>query len=288
VNPIRNHLDIMKGGRFSAHLQPARAVHLVVTHAESYEALMQRNVWLHNLPECSTFADAVRLLKKWEAWEAVPAAVRAHLERADPRFETIKPEAFAGMRYSVYAVMPLAEGMVAAAQRRAEELGFRAYLVVEDLRVEAGQAGLMMAQLARTVEARGAPFAPPCALFTSGEVVVTAGRAPGIGGRNQEYALAAAQGIAGSDRIVVGAVDSDGTDGPGAQFFGGEEEIPTLAGGVVDGQTLAEAAAAGIDAGAELRRHNSTPVLCKLGSGIVATHSVSLNDLQVAVVMGGR
>lgn len=51
--------------------------------------------------------------------------------------------------------------------------------------------------------------------MSSGENVVTVGKESGVGGRNQEYCIAAAIRIAGSENIVVGAVDTDGTDGPG-------------------------------------------------------------------------
>lgn len=83
LNPVRNHLDVMKGGRISAHLQPARAIHLIAVAPSTYEQLMYHNLWLHNLPDCTTFADAVRMLKKWNVWEAVPASVHEHLSRAD-------------------------------------------------------------------------------------------------------------------------------------------------------------------------------------------------------------
>ena len=284
LNTVRNHLDLMKGGRFSAYLQPARAIHLVVYYAESYEALMYHNVWLHNLPECTTCKDAIRVLKKWDAWGTVPASVRAHLERADPRYETIKADAFAGMSFRVFTIMPPQHGMVPAAQKRAAELGFRPHWLAERLQVEASQAGLMMAFIAATVEAHGQPVEPPCALFTSGELLVTVGQATGIGGRNQEFALASALHIAGSDNIVIGAVDSDGTDGPGRQFWKGNEDVPQLAGGIVDGHTAAQAQELGVDILAELRRHNASPALWKLKSGVVATRNVSMNDLGVALI----
>jgi len=116
---------------------------------------------------------------------------------------------------------------------------------------------------------------------------VTVGQEKGIGGRNQEYAVAAAIRIAGSEHIVVGAVDTDGTDGPGPQFAEGSDEIPSLAGAVVDGLTLQRAGELGIDLREELRHHNTTPALCRLDSGVVATHNISLNDLGVTLIMDG-
>jgi glycerate-2-kinase len=116
-------------------------------------------------------------------------------------------------------------------------------------------------------------------------MLVTVGREKGVGGRNQEFALAAAQRIAGSRNIIVGSVDSDGTDGPGTQFaqvYGG---IPCLAGGVVDGETMDEARTSGVNVAEELKRHNASAALWKLRSGIAATPNISLNDLTVTLIM---
>jgi glycerate-2-kinase len=153
------------------------------------------------------------------------------------------------------------------------------------LNTEARYAGRTVATVATTIEQVGVPFEPPVVLLTAGELLVTVGQETGIGGRNQEYALAAALQIAGSERIVVGAVDTDGTDGPGAQYVAGAEQIPTLAGGLVDGATLHEAQALGVDLREALRRHNATLALLALDSGILATQSTGLQDLGVILVM---
>jgi hydroxypyruvate reductase/glycerate 2-kinase len=117
-------------------------------------------------------------------------------------------------------------------------------------------------------------------------MVVTVGQEKGIGGRDQEFALSAALRIAGSKNIVIASVDTDGTDGPGSQFIAGSVDIPCLAGGIVDGQTVESAKNLGVDIVGELRRHNTSPALWKLNSGIVVTPNISLIDLTVALIMG--
>ena len=176
--------------------------------------------------------------------------------------------------------------MMPTAQKKAIELGFEPYRLTLDLRAEASQAGIVLSSIALTVEETGQPFEPPCALFSAGELMVTVGEEQGVGGRNQEFALAAALTIAGSENIVVGAVDSDGSDGPSAQFVEGGKSYPTLAGGIVDGTTLVRAESKGIDIHRALRRHDSTPMLCKTGDGIIATPNISMNDLDVILISG--
>ena len=288
LNPIRNHLDMMKGGRISRHIQPARAIHIISIDPGSYHELIHENFWLHTLPDATSYELAIDNLKRWGAWDEVPASVREFLARADPAYDSVKADEFERMRFRIFGAMPgpRQTAKLPAAMKKAEELGFKACLLAEEVgAVEASQAGFYLAEISRTVDLRGQPFEAPCALFTSGELVVAVGKSAGIGGRNQEFAVAAATRISGSPNIVMASVDTDGTDGPGAQFITDMEEIPCLAGGIVDGLTLQEAAEAGVDLRAALKTHDTGTVLWKLNSGIVAEPNISLNDLTVSLIM---
>jgi glycerate 2-kinase len=287
LNPIRNHLDQMKGGRLSTHIQPARAIHVIAWSPQTYESLMHTNVWLHSLPGATSFADAVRCLKKWDAWDAVPASIREHLLRADPAQETVKAAAFEDMRFRIFGVMPNHLGMVPTACKKAAELGFSPHVLYHSLsmKAEASQVGIVTASMALHSQATGEPFEPPAALIGRTEMIVTVGKEKGMGGRNQEYVLAAAQHIAGSKAIVMGSVDTDGTDGPGKQFTEEHSEVPVLDGGIVDGSTATRAGALGIDLFEELKQHNTSPALHKLGDGVIATHNISMNDLTVTLIL---
>ncbi len=293
LNPIRNHIDVMKGGRIARYIQPATAIHIVAVDPndaphealQGYEQLMQRNRWLHNLPDCTTFAEAHAMLDKWQAWDAMPASVVAHLRRADPRDETVKADEFRQWNFRIFGIMPRERGVLPTAAQRAVELGFTPHVLSKFMQAEAREAGLVIADIAKTIEHDGLPFAPPCVLLTGGELLVTVGEETGVGGRNQEYALAAATRIAGHPHIVMAGVDTDGTDGPGGWFAADNGNIPCLAGGLVDGETVAEARALGVDIVAALRRHDTSPALWQLKSGIAATQNISLTDLGVTVVM---
>lgn len=284
LNPVRNHLDMMKGGRISRYIQPARAIHILAWFPGTHESLMCHNVWLHTLPECTSYADAIAMLHKWDAWEAVPASVREHLTRADPQYETVKADEFERSAYRIFGVMPTHLGMLPTARRVAEESGFTPHILSTGMSAEASQVGAVVANIAMHIEQANEPFQAPCALISGGEMLVTVGEEKGIGGRNQEFALSAALRIAGSKRIVVGSVDSDGTDGPGTQFVAGCD-LPALDGGIVDGQTLRRARELGLDLREELRHHNTTAALCRLGDGVVATPNISMNDLSVVLVL---
>ncbi|GAB4559566.1 MAG: glycerate kinase [Anaerolineae bacterium] len=286
LNAVRNHLDLMKGGRISTYIQPATAIHIIAVDPANWDFLMHGNRWLHTLPESTTFADAIAVLKKWQAWDVVPESVRQHLLRADPAHETVKADAFRSMRFRVFGVMPHHLSMLPMAQRKARELGFTPYVLATYLHAEASHAGTVIACIANAIEQEGTPFEPPCALFTTGELLVTVGEEGGIGGRNQEYVLAAALRIAGSENIIMGSVDTDGTDGPGGRFAEDAPEITCLGGGIVDGYTVAEAARAGVDILDALRHHDTSAALWKLDSGVVLTQNISIGDLGVTLIMG--
>jgi len=177
--------------------------------------------------------------------------------------------------------------MLDAAASQAEALGVRAAVLGNWWDVRSSDVAEVMVGIARECAERAAPFAPPVALISGGEMTVPVGLAKGIGGRNQEFVMAAAQRIAEQSvgGIVVGAVDSDGTDGPGIQLTDGAESAPCLAGGLVDETTPEAAVAAKVDLRAELERHNSTPALRALGGGIYTGNTgICAGDLRVVLV----
>lgn len=96
----------------------------------------------------------------------------------------------------------------------------------------------------------------------------------GRGGRNQELALAAAEGLAGLPQAAIFSFGSDGTDGP-----------TDAAGGYVDQSSLAALRAAGTDPADALRQNDAYPALAKIG-GLILTGptGTNVNDLSVLLL----
>ena len=118
------------------------------------------------------------------------------------------------------------------------------------------------------------PLEPPCVFICGGEVVVRTDGEKGTGGRNQELVLAASTRIANSENIVIGSVDSDGTDGP-----------TDVAGGIVDGFTTERIRQAGFELDGEMKRHNSHVVLDMLGDTIKTGNTGNnVRDLRIVYV----
>ena len=131
-----------------------------------------------------------------------------------------------------------------------------------------------MASVAREVKTSGRPVKAPCALIAGGETVVHL-TGKGLGGRNQEFALSASEGIAGMDGVVVASLGSDGTDGP-----------TDAAGGIVDGQTSAKLKAKGISI-AEVLRNNDAYNALKAVDALLMTGPTGTNVNDVAIALIG-
>jgi glycerate 2-kinase len=288
LNPIRNHLDQLKGGRISRLLQPARSVHICAWGIHDYDFLMDHNVFLHTLTGGSTFEEAVVNLHEHDAWDDVAPSIRARLSKANPAEESVKRAEFESWKTRAFMVNPPSHDHVTVAMAKAEELGYTAKRLYHNSLFEAGHGGKFCAAMATYIESDNEPFQAPVALFGGGEMVVTVGDSDGMGGRNQEWTLSTARRIAGSKRIIMASVDTDGTDGPGHQFADHDQDVPVLNGGIVDGYSVDEMEEAGYDIDRELKNHNTSPILYQTGSGVEATHNVSMNDLTVVLVQAPK
>ncbi len=288
--PVRNHLDQMKGGQFSRYLQPARCIHLYAFHVpKSYQEMLHEPHfrWLHTLPDDTTYATAIASLKKWDAWEFVSEGIRNELLRQDRRGATFPVADFEKTNARTFFIMPEVLGMVPTAREKARQMGLDAHILFNGYKMtaEASQVGKVSSGVALTCHEINEPFQPPVVLISGGELIVTVGQDKGMGGRNQEYALAAALVIDGEGEIIMGSVDSDGTDGPGHQFVEGYGDIPQLTGGLIDSSTASRARELGVNLHDAIKRHDTSPALFKLDDGIIATPSMSMGDLSVTLIL---
>ncbi len=221
---------------------------------------------------------ALDILRRYRCWDKMPKSVISFLKARDPEYVPISPEEKRGKPWYNLRVMG-PEVMLEAAERRAEEMGINAAVVASSLSdVEARSAGEVLAYMAQEVETYGRPLNAPCVFLCGGELVVTVGSNGGSGGRNQEFVLAGAPRVAGSERIVIASADSDGSDGP-----------TDSAGGIVDGRTMSRAEEMGMDLFDELSHHNAGSLLARLGDTIhTGVMGTNVQDLRVVYVAGGR
>ncbi|MGI6668475.1 MAG: DUF4147 domain-containing protein [Acetivibrionales bacterium] len=295
LNLVRNQVDQLKGGRITRLIHPAKMVHIIpidlneknALGKEGYEGWIYNNFWLHTLPDISTPEKAIEVLKENEVCDRISPAILEYLYNEATNNDVLKPEEFEKMDCRIFGIMPTKMNFIAAAIEKSKELGYTPHFMMRKTFAEASIAGSLLSRIAVNVADEGEPFKAPCALIFTGELLVTAGNEAGVGGRNQEFALSAAQVIQGNKRIVVAACDTDGTDGPGGYI--NEEAAKmgctNLAGGIVDGYTCLEAEKKGLDISHALKIHNSSDILWKINSGIWTTQNISIQDIIIMLIM---
>ena len=254
MNTIRKRLSGVKGGRFALACAPARVFSIVLSDilGDPLDMIASGPA----CPDSSTCAQALAAADKYGL--RLSAQARALLARETPK---------ALSNVTTHITGSVRE-LCAAAARQCRELGYEPLLLTDRLCCEAREAGSFLASVLRTHAGDGRRLA----FIAGGETIVhlTGG---GRGGRNQELALAAAPGIAGIPGAAVFSVGSDGTDGP-----------TDAAGGYVDGDTLAELEAHGLDVSAVLRENDAYPALERTG-GLIMTGATGTNVNDVAAAL---
>lgn len=230
VNIVRRHLSAFKGGRLAEAAAPARVVTLVLSDIAGNP--LPSIASGPTVADPSSFADAIGVLDRYGLLDRVPRAVRSHLEAGAAGLVSETPKT----PHPEQDVMVIADidTATAAARRAAQSAGFETQTATTPLTGEAAQTAI------RCVEA-----AVPGVVIFGGETTVTV-RGAGIGGRNQEGALAAAIAIEGRSDIVFATLATDGVDGP-----------TDAAGAIVDGASVERGRSLGLDPRIHLASNDS-------------------------------
>ncbi len=272
INVVRRHLSCIKGGQLARALAPAASITLAISDVlgDPPEAIGSGPT----VPDPSTFAEALEVLRGCGLEGRVPAAALQRLRSgaAGALPETPKPSdpAFAHGRFAIVAT--LADAMAAAA-RQAEASGFEVIAdgpaLQGDTHARAREFATRLRALAATRPAGG----PPRMLVAGGETTLQV-HGTGQGGRNQEFAVVAAQALAGTEGLSVLAAGTDGTDGP-----------TDCAGAFADGGTSRRAIEAGLDPVALLADNDSHRLLRGAGDLFVTGPTgTNVMDLVLGVV----
>jgi len=256
INTIRKRLSRVKGGRFAAACAPARIFQIVLS-----DVLGDPLDMIASGPaaaDTSTCAQAMAIVAKYGL--AFPPAVLDCLSQETPR--------------SVANVETVVAGSVrelcAAAASACEARGFAPEILDTAVADEARVAGR---RLAETLRAHAADNARRAFIVGGETVVKLTGR--GKGGRNQEFALAAAPILDGLPNVALASVGSDGTDGP-----------TDAAGGCVDGDTAMSLRTKGLSVERALAENDAYPTLAAV-DGLVITGPTGTNVNDVAIGLVG-
>ncbi|ELY59019.1 glycerate kinase type-2 family protein [Natronolimnohabitans innermongolicus] len=208
INAVRKHVSALKGGQLARELAPATTVGLVFSDVTSNDPSVVASGPLS--PDPTTYEDALEVLATYEidAPAAVTRQLRAGVEGTVA--ETPGPNDPALESASVTILADNATALTAAAAV-CERAGFEPLLLSSSIRGEARAAATTHVAIAEEIRRSGRPVSPPAAIVSGGETTVTV-TGDGTGGPNQEFALGAALELPAE--TVLGAVDTDGIDGP--------------------------------------------------------------------------
>lgn len=256
INTIRKRLSRVKGGRFAEICAPAQVVTIALS-----DVLGDNPAHIASGPACpdpTTCADALHIVRQYglrlsgQAWELLTS-------------ETPKTLPNASMQ--VVGGVGIARDAAAKACRK---LGYPVRVFLPALTCEAASAGRFFGALARKASREGRRLA----VVAGGETVVRLGSKHGLGGRNQEAALAAAAALDGLHACCFFSLGTDGTDGP-----------TDAAGGYADGLTAARISVCGGTSVTEsLRRHDAYHAL-QSADGLIFTGPTGTNVNDVCVVL---
>jgi hydroxypyruvate reductase len=234
INTIRKHTSGIKGGRLARAAYPATLVSLILSDVvgDDLDVIASGPT----VPDSSTFADCREILEKYTIFNKLPRKVVKHIEAGisnkisetpkigDPAFENVE-NLIVGSNFEA----------ISAAKKEAESLGYKTLVLSSMIEGETKHVAHVHGAIAREIVKTGNPLPAPACILSGGETTVTISGS-GLGGRCQEFALAAALDISGNKNIVILSGGTDGNDGP-----------TDAAGAVVDSDTITRATAKGLD-----------------------------------------
>ena len=254
INTIRKRLSAVKGGRFAQLCWPGKVEAVILSDilGDPLDMIASGPA----CPDTSTAEDAWRIVRKYDL--KISDAAKKLLDVETPKtLDNVHTQINGSVRE-----------LCAAAAGVCSRLGYEPVMLTDQLCCQAKEAGSFLASILKTHAGDGQSLA----FIAGGETVVKL-TGHGLGGRNQEIALAAAAGICGMAGAAVFSVGSDGTDGP-----------TDAAGGYADGDTCRELADHGLTVDAVLQDNDAYHALQKTG-GLIMTGPTGTNVNDVAVAL---
>jgi len=212
INTIRKHLSLIKGGGVARAAYPATIISLILSDVVGDDLDIIASG--PTVPDTGTFADCKRIIEAYHIADDLPENVIKHIEKgcAGTVPETSKPDAPYFKKVYNQIIGNNLNSLVQA-RAMAESLGYNTLILSSMIEGETRDIAKMHAAIAKQAQETGDPVPLPACIISGGETTVTLEK-HGLGGRNQEFVLAAAIEISRLSNMVVLSAGTDGTDGP--------------------------------------------------------------------------
>jgi hydroxypyruvate reductase len=276
INAIRKHISRIKGGRLAQAAFPAQVATLIISDVvgDNLDVIASGPT----VPDVSTFSQCREVIERYGIAEQLPAAIVAHLKMGQNKKvpETPKP-AHLDWNHVFNLIVGSNMDAIAAAGKKAQALGYNTLILSSRIEGETRTVAQVHGAIAREILANRQPLSAPACLLSGGETTVTL-KGNGLGGRNQEFALAAAIDIEGAQHVVVLSGGTDGTDGP-----------TDAAGAIADGTTVQRGKKAGMAIRHHLKNNDAYPFFEKLNDLLMTGPTrTNVMDLHIALVRSPR
>lgn len=273
INCLRKHCSEIKGGQLARAVHPAPCITLALS--DVIGSPLDVIASGPTVPDTSTWTEAWDIVERFNLAVDLPPSIHARLQRGLGGSELETPDTEDPVfEQNCAVVVADNRGAALAALEKARELGFNSQLLTTYLQGEAKEVAKMAVSLAMELKAHSNPLALPACLILGGETTVALGTDPGLGGRNQELALAAALPLQDVPGVIIAALATDGTDGP-----------TDSSGAIADSSTVARGRALGLDPQEHLETHNAYPYLAKVQDLLLTGPTyTNVNDLLFVVV----
>ena len=268
MNALRKIFSSIKGGRLAAAAFPARVVSLIISDVPGDDPALVASG--PTVADKSGIDEARAIAEKYDI--RLPGAAMEILQKdSNPPLAPDDPR----LALASHSIIASAAMSLNAAADAAREAGCEVLVLGDALEGEARELGEAHARLVRERKSRA--LARPLLILSGGETSVSLGRDTppgGKGGRNSEYLLALALGVAGVENVAVLAADTDGRDGS-------EDN----AGAFADGSSVSRMAAAGVDAQALLDRHDAWSAFDAVNDLLVTGPTgTNVNDFRALLI----
>ncbi len=273
INSLRKHVSAIKGGQMARAAYPATTVNLMLSDVvgDSMDVIASGPF----VPDRSTFEDAWKIIEKYHL-ENIPSAILVHLEAGKKGSIRETPKEGEDIFQPVHNFI-IGSNILAlkAAEKKAKELGYNSLILSSMIEGETREVARVHVAIAKEVLKTATPVPSPACIISGGETTVAI-KGNGLGGRNQEFCLAAALDMDGLPALV--AVLSGGTDG---------DDGPTkAAGGLIDPHTVDRGRALGLGASEFLNNNDSFHFLEKTDD-LLVTGPTGTNVMDVRLVLIG-
>jgi hydroxypyruvate reductase/glycerate 2-kinase len=269
MNAVRKHLSDIKGGRLAQAFTGRALFSLIISDVvgDPLDVIASGPT----AADSTTFAGALDVLERYQLTARTPANVLAHLRRGARGEVPETPKSLPGLVHNL--ILGNNVRALAAAQKCAEDLGYRVLNLGSAIEGETRHVAAVHAGIARSILEQRIPLPPPVCVLSGGETTVTLGPDAGKGGRNQEFVLAALLKLGAVPSVVVLSGGTDGEDGP-----------TDAAGALADATTLSRAASLGLDARRFLEANDAYPFFDATGS-LFRTGLTQTNVMDVRVFL---